>query len=164
MRRGPVFGAGEEEKKKTYWGWVVFLLILITCGVGGWYWWKSQPTTSDVLSGLQEETDTGQVSVPSGTYQAVFLDNGQTYFGTIENREPKDGYIRLTNVYYLDFRQNPQDITLPENELKLVKLGGEVHGPDDHMDINTEHILFTEDLRSDSKVAQAIADYVSKKQ
>ncbi len=163
MRRGPVFGTENEEPKKTPWIGIFLFVFLVAGGAGGWYWWKIQPTGMDVLSGLQEVTDTGQVDVQSGTYQAVFLDNGQTYFGTIEDRAPKEGYIRLASVYYLDFRQNPQDTTLPANELKLVKLGGEVHGPDDYMDINTEHILFTEDLRSDSKVAQAIADYVSKK-
>ncbi len=163
MRRGPVFGTNGEEPKKKPWLGIFLFVLFIVGGAGGWYWWKMQPTGADVLTGLQEETDTGQVAVPTGTYQAVFLDNGQTYFGAIEERAPKSGYIRLTNVYYLDFRQNPQDTTLPANELKLVKLGGEVHGPDNYMDINENHILFTEDLRTDSKVAQAIQDYVSRK-
>jgi hypothetical protein len=61
-------------------------------------------------------------------------------------------------------RGNPQNgIDNPQAaDSVLVKLGSEVHGPADFMDINAEHVLFVEDLSSESKVAKAIADYVSK--
>jgi len=52
--------------------------------------------------------------------------------------------------------------SLSAADLKLIKLGGEVHGPEDYMDVSVEHILYTEDLRGDSKIVQAIAEYTAK--
>ncbi len=163
MYRPPAFGAKPEDGgggKKRPWVSVIAVILVVAGLVGGWYWWKSRPSSNDVLNGLQQG-ESGKASVRSGEFQAVFLDNGQTYFGRIDSR--KGEFYRLTDVYYLDLRQNPQDTSIPASELKLVKLGGEVHGPDNYMDINKEHILFIEDLTPQSKVAQAIADYVSKK-
>lgn len=145
MRRPSAFGQEPEEKSGMRHA-VVMVLIVIALTAGGWYWWANRPVPS----------------VPSGAYQAVFLDNGQTYFGKLDWEGARDGYARLREVYYLDFRQNPQDPSLSASDLKLTKLGGEVHGPEDFMDINADHILYTEDLRGDSKIVQAIADYVAK--
>lgn len=145
MRRPTAFGQ-EPEGKSGLRHAVVMLLIVIALAAGAWYWWKNRPMPS----------------VPSGAYQAVFLDNGQTYFGKLDWEGTRDGYARLSEVYYLDFRQNPQDPSLSASDLKLTKLGGEVHGPEDFMDINEEHILYTEDLRGDSKIVQAISDYTAK--
>jgi hypothetical protein len=43
----------------------------------------------------------------------------------------------------------------------LVKLGEELHGPEDEMVINNEHIIFTERLKADSQVVSAIAEHKS---
>ena len=40
-----------------------------------------------------------------------------------------------------------------------VNLYYELHGPEDRMYINREHVLFIEDLQPDSKVVQAIEAY-----
>ena len=89
-------------------------------------------------------------------WQAVFLSNGQVYFGKImkENKEE----IYLTDIYYLQVSSPLQQDSqpAPRGELSLVKLGNELHGPEDLMIINKEHVLFTEDLRDDGKVVQAI--------
>jgi hypothetical protein len=34
-----------------------------------------------------------------------------------------------------------------------------LHGPEDEMRINRDQILFTEDIKADGRVAQAIAEY-----
>lgn len=89
-------------------------------------------------------------------WQAVFLTNGQFYFGHIEKENNRDVY--LSEVYYLE-SSNPlqQDgQPTPRGELSLVKLGNELHGPVDTMILNRDHVLFTEDLRDDGKVVQAI--------
>lgn len=146
MRRPSAFGQEPEGSPGRPWGAVVLVFLVIALAVGAWYWWTNRP----------------EPEIPSGAYQAVFLDNGQTYFGKLSWEGSREGYVRLTEVYYLDFRQNPQDPSLNASDLKLTKLGGEVHGPEDFMDVNAQHILYTEDLRSDSKIVQAIADYTAK--
>lgn len=93
----------------------------------------------------------------SNSWQAVFLSNGQVYFGKL-SRE-KSQYPVLREVYYLRVNQSPQPIREgepPPTNLNLVKLGGELHGPEDEMRINREHILFIEDLKADSQLVQAI--------
>ena len=91
-------------------------------------------------------------------YQAVFLTNGQVYFGQLSNRSAT--YLTLTNVYYLPGKTNAQsDSEAGQAEVSLIKLGKELHGPTDKMEIPRSSILFIEDLRSDSKVVKAIGDY-----
>jgi len=95
-------------------------------------------------------------------YQAVFLTNGQVYFGKLYKESSR--YPILRNVYYLQVTQAPQPIRegepQPQN-INLVKLGGELHGPQDEMRISRNQILFIEDLKSDSRVVQAIEKFQS---
>jgi hypothetical protein len=92
------------------------------------------------------------------TYSAVFLVNGQVYFGILKNVNSQ--YLELTDVYYL--RVADQQIQPKEEEggrqtqLELVKLGNELHGPKDKMHINRDQVLFFEELKSDSRVVQTI--------
>jgi hypothetical protein len=51
-----------------------------------------------------------------------------------------------------------------QQELTLIKLGNELHGPTDKMTINRDHVLLTEALRNDSRVVQAINQYVKDQQ
>ena len=95
----------------------------------------------------------------SGKYQAVFLSNNQVYFGKLYNAN--SSYPTLRDIYYLQVTQvlQPKDPKSPAQQINLVKLGGELHGPEDAMSINKAHILFFEDLKSDSQVVAAISDY-----
>jgi hypothetical protein len=66
--------------------------------------------------------------------------------------------ITLTNVYYFQSQgqsEQPLETTDTKN-LKLVKLGTELHGPTDEMRIVLNNVLFTEELSADSKVVQSI--------
>lgn len=107
-------------------------------------------------------------------WQAVFLSNGQVYFGHVLDRNSK--FVTLTNVYYLQMKENSsastQLNTNTENtnientnttntnkqDISLVKLGNELHGPEDKMILNRDHILFIEDLRANSPIVKTIND------
>ncbi len=95
----------------------------------------------------------------SNKYQAVFLTNNQVYFGRLYNAN--SAYPTLHDIYYLQVTQvlQPKDPKAPAQQINLVKLGGELHGPEDTMRINRGQILFVEDLKSDSQVVTAIANY-----
>ncbi|MDO8425222.1 MAG: hypothetical protein Q7T01_01775 [bacterium] len=92
------------------------------------------------------------------SWHAAFLTNGQVYFGHV--LEKSRDTIALANVYYLQatpsLQQREPGEPAPPPDVALVKLGSELHGPLDTMWINREHILFTETLRDDSPVVQAI--------
>ena len=98
----------------------------------------------------------------SGNWQAVFLSNGQVYFGHLKSSN--DQYATLSDIYYLQVEQQSDLQTGKEQtqqpKLSLIKLGNELHGPQDKMTINRDHILFIEDMKSDSKVVTAINDYI----
>ena len=102
----------------------------------------------------------GVLPVSGGnTYQAVFLSNNQVYFGNLANRSGQ--YATLSDIYYLQVTQplQPKQGEQASPNINLVKLGGELHGPTDRMDINRDHILFVEDLKADSQVVAAINSY-----
>ena len=88
---------------------------------------------------------------PGGArYQAVFLSNGQTYFGHyIERLGP---YAKIENAFYI--QQTPAKDEQTPAESKVVRRGSELHHPTTFVLIPKSAILFTEDLRSDSPVAQ----------
>ena len=82
-------------------------------------------------------------------YQAVFLTNGQTYFGRYLDR--LGPYIKLDNAFYIQQQAAQQEGQ--QADLKLVRRGSELHEPDPEMLIPKDAILFIEDLRPDSQVS-----------
>ncbi len=98
----------------------------------------------------------------SKPYVAVFLTNGQVYFGkTLKNNENE---MVLKNVYYLRdvaserVGESAEAIT---KQLSIIKLGTEVHGPTDMIFINKSSVLFFEELRDNSKVVETIKNQVN---
>lgn len=94
-------------------------------------------------------------------WQAVFLTNGQVYFGKLEtiNRN----FVVLTNIYYLQVSrplQQPENAQQDEQQpnLNLIKLGDELHGPEDAMYIERKNIMFWENLKNNSNVVRAIEE------
>ncbi len=128
-------------------GIIIILLIII----GGGYAVMKMGVFG---SGSDEATS------PSG-YQAVFLINGQVYFGRLASQGSQ--FPVLTDVYYLQVSQPLQPVEegapAANPDISLVKLGGELHGPTDEMKINRDQILLIEDLKTDSNVVRAIAEY-----
>jgi hypothetical protein len=94
--------------------------------------------------------------------QAVFLNGGQVYFGNIKTLNDK--YLSMDNIYYLRVNQtvqpNQANNNAASNDVSLVKLGCELHGPQDSMVINQDQVIFWENLKSDGQVAKAVAEYV----
>jgi len=101
----------------------------------------------------------------SSAYQAVFLANGQVYFGKIS--ETDNTYVVLKDIFYLQANSNQLQATgtnqtstpQAQSQMSLVKLGNELHGPTDEMFINRDQILFFENLKPDSRVVTAITTY-----
>ncbi|MBT5808564.1 hypothetical protein HOI18_04810 [Candidatus Uhrbacteria bacterium] len=149
MNRGPIGRSSKKEVNKSgNWNWIIILFIIAIAG-GGWYYFSSDDGTVD-----QTDSGSGGISISTGEYQAVFLDNGQVYFG--ELNQNRGQFYTLTDVFYLQSGAAGIDQV---SSLSLTKLGNEAHGPEDRMEINVEHILFIEDMKGDSKVVQAINDY-----
>jgi hypothetical protein len=145
---------GTQEKRKTILWTVVILvsaLLILTVFNG-------------LFSGSTK--DFGRLSdwADFSKYQAVFLTNGQVYFGKITDANVQT--LVLENIYYLRSAGSLQtsdaknSTTAPETDnFSLVKLGNELHGPEDKMYINLSQVLFVEDLKYDSKVVEAIKAY-----
>jgi hypothetical protein len=97
-------------------------------------------------------------AVSKSDWQAVFLTNNQVYFGHLAkyNRD----YITLSNIYYLRVGEPLQQGSPPQPALNLVKLGGELHGPEDTMYIPKDRIMFWENMKKDSQVVQAITSFL----
>lgn len=117
---------------------VVSVLVITTMALGLW----SQAKRNSLAK--------------EGQYQAVFLTNGQVYFGKLSSAGGK--YVSLSEVYYL--QQNNQRVQPgdAETELSLIKLGNELHGPEGQMFISREQVLFWENLKADGRVVKAITE------
>ena len=132
---------------------MVLSLILVSIAV-----------TGTILAGVVKSFSNNDLA-HDDQYQAVFLDNGQVYFGLLSDVN-KD-YIRLTDIFYLQVEQQiqpDQDPTdgstpQPQQQISLAKLGNELHGPEDEMFINRDKIVFWENLKSSGQVVTAITDF-----
>ncbi|MBI5765694.1 hypothetical protein HZA71_00520 [Candidatus Falkowbacteria bacterium] len=138
---------------------IITLMVIIIIVIGGWYLLDRYTNISLPSFGGQTSDD----------WQAVFLSNGQVYFGKIKAASKKQ--VVLADIYYLQVVEVPLQTTQTgpgsdaqpktQQELKLIKLGNELHGPADEMIINPDHVLLTEKLKNDSRVVQAINNYLA---
>lgn len=111
-------------------------------------------TLSSKISSLEKElmdrkNTTGEANIDKEAYQGVFLNSGQVYFGRITSIS--ETQLVLENIYYM--RDNGG------GDVSLVKLGEELHGPQDKMFIERKEVNFWENLKDDSQVASAIKEY-----
>lgn len=94
--------------------------------------------------------------VDTSKYQAVFLNNGQVYFGKAKDVNTR--FVELTDVYYLT--QSTSNEGQATGDYTLVKLGcQQIHNPSDQMIITREQVTFWENLEADGKVTKSIADF-----
>jgi hypothetical protein len=84
-------------------------------------------------------------------YQAVFLTNGSTYFGKLQD-QGSDWFL-LTDVFYLS--------TSDQSGTQLIKRGNEPQGPREPMIIPRDQILFIENMRDDSDIVSLIRRFKS---
>ena len=83
-------------------------------------------------------------------YQAIFLTNGQTYFGRYYDRIGP--YAKIEDVYYLQQVKGSDPDAAPDT--RIVRRGRELHEPASRMLIPKSAILFIEDLTDASPIAQ----------
>ena len=137
--------------KITKSGWVLIISVIIIIGL--LIYLVLQNFINNQAGGLSEN---------KAQWQAIFLSNGQVYFGQVVS-ENNDSVI-IQNIYYLQDKISlHQGADQLPKDFPLVKLGNEVHGPYDEMRINRQHIIFVEDLRQDGKIMQAIQKYKANK-
>ncbi|MFA6421898.1 MAG: hypothetical protein WCV92_00625 [Candidatus Buchananbacteria bacterium] len=156
------FSSEEEMPSKSQggFGWsktIMVIIVVIIIVIAGWFIATRKTGTGFAGSNIAQV---------SNDWQAIFLTNGQVYFGKVTGVSEKT--LGLNNIYYLQVVSKPLQQSQTgvadqqSQELTLVKLGNEIHGPYDGMIINRDQILLTEKLKSDSKVVQAINENIAK--
>lgn len=129
---------------------ILIILLVVIAIIGGIVW--------SVANGKNNGT-----AIDTSRYQAIFFTNGQVYFGKLSTLN--DRYLKLTDVYYLQTKTstgsetNPQETSSDKTDVQLIKLGEEIHGPEDEMVLSRDQVLFYENLKTDGKVAQSIEAY-----
>ena len=129
--------------------WILLALLVIIIGIAAGLVFGSYKFKNQQLGSKSE-------------YQAVFLSNGQVYFGKLA--DDNGNWVTLSDIYYLQTKQNEplQQGTTgtgqagQQSDVQLVKLGSELHGPEDVMHIERDKILFWENMTDSSKVVQTI--------
>lgn len=155
MSGGFKTSSSSRSSGSSSWVQGLITLVLLIVIVGGGIYFMTQYSRSSIV--LKAE------------WQAVFLDNGQVYFGKV--LDVSDDTVELQDIYYLQVVNQPLQRSLEDGEapadqqqdqrLTLFKFGNEIHGPQDRMIINRDHVIIIEDLKDDSRVVQAINDYLA---
>lgn len=143
--------------------WVVALVVLI--GVG----WSSQQSwfpirvelknfnPQELLSAEPKSdrptpppsmAETGDLS----DYWAVTLDTDQVFYGKLKKGNP---YDELRDAFYYQ----PGIRSSAQGNIRIIKVGTELHGPQDRVFINKTHVVMAQQLTPESKIVQAIEQY-----
>lgn len=143
----------EDKKPLKRFLWPIIIVVILLLAVMGWFTWSNAGSAATGIDGSK--------------YQAVFFVNGQVYFGKLQAFN--SSYMKLTDIYYLQSQSsdgtsnNPQATAKDQtsSNVQLIKLGDEIHGPEDEMIISKDQVLFYENLKADGKVAQSIKKFKS---
>lgn len=127
-----------------------------------------QKTTAS--TGAQKTNATAASHVQDDTIQAVFLSNGQVYFGRITTLA--SDLVILNDVFYPKAQKTEQattnedasaDTITEAGGVALRKLGkNEFHEPQDTLYIQPANMLYWENLEKDSRVTKGILEYEAK--
>ncbi len=125
--------------------------IVLAALLAGWFLWSNS-------RGFGSTIDTSK-------YQAVFFSNGQVYFGKLQANGPDS--LVLSKVYYLKSSAGDSNTNNPQgsssssesSNVELIKLGNEIHGPEDSMEISRDQVLFFENLKDDGQVSKLMKQY-----
>ena len=139
--------------RRTLFPFVILIIIVIGVIFGLYRFGQNKTSIGETLFNTNK----------SSGWQAVFLTNGQVYFGKLAKSSGQ--FVTLRTIYYLQLPTSPtpgtEALVTPntQSQISLVKFGNELHGPTDEMRINRDHILFIEEMKSDAKVVRAIEEY-----
>ncbi|HET8690112.1 MAG TPA: hypothetical protein VFL81_01630 [Candidatus Saccharimonadales bacterium] len=129
---------------------VVAVVVLILVGLFFGAWFAHRSSTA--------------AAIEQDNYQAVFLTNGQVYFGKLSILN--GDYFKMKDIYYLQAKSTSEDANNPqktsgqdEANVQLIQLGSEIHAPKDEMIIDRTKVLFFENLKPDGKVSKSITEY-----
>lgn len=143
VRKPEAVKVGRPVKKFTKQALMGVVGIVVALGLLWWFFGRNM--------GIPSYIETSK-------YQVVCLQSGECYFGKITS--VTSDTVQIKNVFYV---QKTTDTTATDtstdNNLQLIKLGNEVHGPEDMMAISRSQVLYMENLKSDGKVTQTINSY-----
>lgn len=126
-------GLRMSQRQAVMTGLVIAVLIL------GWF-------------GLQAFLHRNEQRIDHSRYQAVFLDDGKVFFGKLQNSQGE--YLTLSGAYYTQGQTGENETS--STNVQLVKVGDETYGPESTMSIQSNKVLFWQNLKTDSKVTKAI--------
>jgi len=141
----------EKQNKKSYgktsfvFTILIFVLLITFFGIFSWQ------------NGIIRNTV--QLLKYKDSYQAVFLTNGQAYFGNIT--EITNEYIILEEPYSIKLQQKQTDGEgeTAQSEVKLLSIEDEFYKPVGYMLIKKSQINFIEELQDSSQIIEIIENY-----
>ena len=145
LRHASHDSSDKKSNKGLLWTIVVILAVLVAVVVG-WVIWSNSKNAA--------------TGIDSSKYQAVFMSNGQIYFGKLSDFN--DSSFKITSIYYPQAQSTDEtstsktDVSNSQSNIQLFRVTDGVHGPEDEMVITKSQILYYENLKSDSKVTQLI--------
>lgn len=102
------------------------------------------------LAGCEQNLFSNKKIPLTTPYQAVRLDNGQIYFGKLDQTQA--GYLLLTDAYFVSsgVDQNTKQVSST-----LVRMNKQMYGPD-RIYLNPQHVVAIETVAENSQIAQGI--------
>ncbi|MDP4000099.1 MAG: hypothetical protein Q8Q11_01570 [bacterium] len=124
-----------------------------------------------VLLGIKTGVESFQEMPAAGKYQAVFLTNGQVYFGKLSGLS--GSYVTLKEVYLVQSAESPaaadqgnapKPSPAPQSQLTLSRLDqNKLIHPEQEMIISKSSMLFWENMQDNAEVVKKIEELKAKR-
>lgn len=136
-----------QDKSRKWFVWPIIIVAICLVLVAGWLAWTNLRGAGSIAG--------------SGKYQAVTVTDGQIYFGKLSVVDKQ--HVKLTNAYYLqaevgETATENSDQSTDQNNVKLIKLGNKIYGPDDEIVIAKSQVVSYENLNPSGQVAEWLKD------
>jgi hypothetical protein len=111
-----------------------------------------------IIAGLRALGIFAPQRIDGSKYQVVYLTNGQAYFGKLQNTTGDYLYVMMpyTAQSVTPNTAGGNENSGTETTTTLLRVKDQVYGPEDSIAIRASQVAFWQNLRDDSKVAQAI--------
>lgn len=144
-------------QKQVRFPWVMLAVVFFSGGALAWAsgqsWFPFQVTLKTIR--LLSPQPSAPAPNEMSEYWAVYLDTDQVFYGKLAQGSI---YDTLTDAFYY---QPGVRATLQGN-IRIIKVGTELHGPEDRVLVNRARIVMRQQLTSQSKVVRAIDEYHQK--
>lgn len=158
-----LLGATPRRASRGRFIWLILISLLVGIFLGPVV--VRQPWFPRQIFFFLKPSSSGKTADTAGStsqYRAVTMDNDQVFYGKLEG--DKHDYLVLTEAFYYQPGISARGTGADQGNIRIIKVGTELHQPQDRVMLNRDHVVTVQTLTDESKIIQAMKTYLKEQQ